>query len=112
MNPAEKFILRDRLKEKLPSLTDDVLYDIISELDKLGALAKTWEFQANGILPKDEKPKSGLPQTFNMVSPMWSGKVSLVQRENFIGYQDDNQNVRIYGKSEKDVLKKITKYRR
>ncbi len=113
MNPAAKFILKDKLKEKLPTLTDDVLYNIISELDKLGALAKEWdETESNPAVVKETKANKGLPQSFNMVSPMWSGNVSLIEREGFICYQDGEKNVRLHSRSERDMAKKILKYRK
>ncbi len=110
MNPAEKFLLRDALKIKMPALTDDIIYDIITNLDKLGALAKEWN--ANTESTKDEKPQSGLPQSFNMVSPMWQGYVTLVTREGFFGYQDGEGNVRLFDKTEKGLSRKILKYRK
>lgn len=113
MNPAAKFILRDKLKEKLPTLTDDVLYSVISELEKLGALNKEWdETGMNPAEAKETKASKGLPQSFNMVSPMWSGNVSLVEREGFICYQDGEKNVRLHSRSERDMAKKVLKYRK
>lgn len=108
MNPAEKFILRDKLKEKFPELTDDVVYNIISELDKMNALNKTLETSNKGI--ESERPSKGLPATFNMISPLWKGKVTLIQKEGFYGYKDSEGNVRLHATTERDLMKKVAKY--
>jgi hypothetical protein len=110
MNPAEKFILRDKLKTKMPNLTDDVAYDVLSYLDQLGALVKEWNDES--ALPKAEKPSNGLPESFNMVSPMWQGHVKLCTREGFVGYQDGEGNMRVFDKTERGLAKKIVKYRK
>lgn len=108
MNPAEKFILRDKLKEKFPELTDDVVYNIITELDKMNAFGKTLEQSAKGI--DSERPAKGLPQSFNMISPLWKGHVTLMQKEGFYGYKDSEGNVRLHAPTERDLMKKVVKY--
>jgi len=113
MNPAIKFILRDKLKEKLPTLTDDVAYNVLLELDKLGALSEEWDGVSKTEKEiKTKETKSSLPDSFNMVSPLWSGYVSLITREGFFCYQDNDGNVRLHGKSERELSKKIIKYRK
>lgn len=109
MNPASKFILRDKLKEKFSELTDDVIYNIISELDKMNALNENLESTPNkGLI--EERPAKGLPTTFNMISPLWKGKVTLIQKEGFYGYKDSEGNVRLHAATERDLLKKVAKY--
>lgn len=112
MNPAAKFILRDKIKERFPTLTDDITYELLSELDKLGALKNDWDETGMNLKENEVKTSKELPKSFNMVSPMWSGNVFLVEREGFICYQDSENNVRLHSGSEKDMFKKILKYRK
>lgn len=114
MNPAAKFILRDQLKEKLPILTDDVLYKIVSELDKLGVLKEEWDGSKSMVETenKEVKSMSKLPQSFFMISPMWSGNVFLAEKEGFFVYQDSESRVRLHGRTEKELLKRVLKYKK
>ena len=111
MNPVSKFILQDRIKETLSSIPESTLYEVITALDKIGALNPEW----NGEAPKtkDEiatQAVNKLPKSFSMVSPMFQGTVYYTTQGEYIGYKDENDNLRIFAKSEKDLMKKVKKY--
>ena len=76
MDPMTKFIIRDQLKEKFPALTDELLYNLISELDKMKVLHSFREPKQESLNPSPIN--SSLPRTFKMISPLWSGYVRLI----------------------------------
>lgn len=112
MTPAARFILRDKLKETIPDLTDDVLFQILSELNKLGALVEVWDETSTNPIRTNSPQESSLPDKFYMVAPMWNGEVFLAKQGDYFVYKDSEGSVRVMSKSERDLKKKIAKYRK
>lgn len=112
MNPISKFILQDKLKETFSStIPDSTLFEVITTLDKLGALNPNWD----GSAPKTKEEittqvNNKLPKSFSMVSPMFQGTVTYTTQGEYIGYKDESDNLRIFAKNEKDLMKKVKKY--
>lgn len=115
MNPVNKLILKEKIKESITNIADSDLYEIILTLDKIGALNDNWdgEKKQESSEPSTNSDNSNkLPKSFHMVSPMFQGNVSYATHGEYIGYKDDNGNIRIFAKSEKDLLKKVKKYKK
>lgn len=114
MNPVNKLILKEKIKESISNITDSDLYEVILILDKLGALNENWdgEKKQQPVDSSQTNDNSKLPKSFYMVSPMFQGNVSYTTHGEYIGYKDDSNNVRIFAKSEKDLLKKVKKYKK
>lgn len=114
MNPVNKLILKEKIKESMSNLSDSDLYEIILTLDKLGALNENWDGEKKQTPTETSQTvdDSKLPKSFYMVSPMFQGNVSYTTHGDYIGYKDDSNNIRIFAKSEKDLMKKVKKYRK
>ncbi len=113
MNPVNKLILKEKIKESISNIADSDLYEIILTLDKIGALNENWDGEKKKEPSESSQTTDGkLPKSFYMVSPMFQGNVSYTTHGEYIGYKDDNNNVRIFAKSEKDLLKKVKKYKK
>ena len=109
MNPIHKLNLQDKVKELNPSLNPDVIYQVLTVLEKLKVLPDTWNSDPHVI---NEKIEDKLPKSITIVTPMWQGVVYLVRKENYFAYQDEQHNVRLYEKTEKGLIKKLNKYKR
>lgn len=114
MNPVNKLILKEKIKESVSNIADSDLYEIILILDKLGALNENWdgEKKQESTDSSQVNDNNKLPKSFYMVSPMFQGNVSYTTHGEYIGYKDDSNNIRIFAKSEKDLLKKVKKYKK
>jgi len=109
MNPVHKLNLQDKLKEMDSDLDADVIYRVLTALDKLRVLPDVWSVDPHVI---NEKIGNTLPKTISIVTPMWGGIVYLIKKDNYFAYQDENNNVRIYDKTEKGLAKKLNKYKK
>jgi hypothetical protein len=109
MNPIDKLNLQDKIKETNPDIDSNIIYKVLTALEKLEILPELWN---NDSLIIKEKTVNALPKTLKIVTPMWQGIVYLVKKENYFGYQDEFGNVRVYDKTEKGLVKKINKYKK
>ena len=112
MNQTEKFLLKMQLKEKFPALTDELLYEIVSELDKLKVLSTPQKEKTHNHENTSTGSKNPLPKSFIMISPLWSGEVRFKTQGTLLGYEDENGNFRLYASTEKDLIKKVKKYKK
>jgi len=99
-----------QLKVKFPTLTDELLYELISELDNMKVLSTPKEIHESttpNIISKEL-----LPKTFKMISPLWGGWVYFKRTEGLLGYEDENKNLRLWANTEKDLIKKVKKYKK
>jgi hypothetical protein len=123
MDIINRFILLNKLKEKLTiSIDDNTLSVILQQLDKLNALNDNWTENNNSTIntntdninnstEKSEKlSKNKLPQSFHLKTPLFQGQVHLSIDEGMFCYRDDYDNIRLYDKTEKGLLKKVQKY--
>ena len=83
-------------------------HSIIKHLLDLGALNLFWSPENRQFKAEDKQLE--LPQFFYMVSPLFKGKVTYVERQGWYGYQDEDDNVRVQASSKKQLAKKIVKY--
>lgn len=90
---------------KLPQIEVETIVNSLSGLD---ALNMFW-------CAPNRKLKIGnttvkVPEKFFMVSPLFKGMVTFVQREGWCGYEDENGNVRVQASNTNGLAKKIVKY--
>lgn len=107
MNLEIRTQLIQLIAKNAPHLDIPVIYKVVEELDKVNALNSLW-------LLDDEKTEveNKPPSSFYMVSPLFQGKVLYVNKGSWVGYTDDDGNVRLQAKNDRLLMKKILKYQR
>lgn len=124
MDIINRFILLNKLKEKLTTEIDDqTLSNILQQLDKLNALNDNWVEQVgeekqkkenHPLVENDDLSKNSnnnkLPKTFYLKTPLYQGQVYLSIENGGFCYKDDYDNIRLYDRTDKGLLKKVKKY--
>lgn len=86
----------------------DLVETIIEELQKLGALNLFWAPENRSFNEKTTTLE--VPKKFMMISPLFKGMVDYIEREGWVGYKDQEGNVRVQAPNLKALAKKIVKY--
>ena len=81
---------------------------IIDGLIELGAINLFWSPTSRNF--KEQEKVLEVPKKFFMVSPLFKGMVNYIERQGWVGYEDQEKNVRIQAPSVKLLAKKIIKY--
>jgi hypothetical protein len=110
MNPIEKIALQDKLREMYPDIENNIIFKIITGIDKLGFLKD--KGLVEGEVVSTYTDADNLPKVVTIFTPMWQGKVTLTKTEGYFSYKDDMGNVRLYDKTERGLAKKLKRYTR
>lgn len=91
------------------AITDPAqIESVLDHLIEVGALNLFWTAPNRNFTA--ESTDLELPQKFYMASPLFKGMVTYVSREGWVGYQDEERNVRIQASNKRQLAKKIAKY--
>lgn len=108
MSPELKKQLTEAVKKNKPQYDVPTVYNIIEALEQLNALNPFWTLEQKSVEVSDLK----LPFRFKMISPLYQGYVTYKSlSETQKAYVDGNGEVRILAKSDKELQKKMAKYK-
>lgn len=106
--------MQSKYKYNLATTINELVRDentsqqIIEKLDELGALNDFWVPQQ--IKDSDRTSPASVPQRFLMVSPLFQGEVTLIERDGWYGYEDENGEIRLQAKTLFKLSKKVKRY--
>lgn len=104
-NETKSYLVKEVVQET--NVDSKAVETIIDYLCKNGAINLFWSPENRQI---KQTNKLEIPKKFHMVSPLFKGIVNYIEREGWVGYADENGNVRIQAPNTKALAKKIVKY--
>jgi hypothetical protein len=79
--------------------------EVLDILEDIGAINPFWA--ASSEIEKEGE----LPKSFTMISPLFKGLVTLIEKRGHLFYIDGSAQVRLEAINERAMLKKIKKYK-
>lgn len=113
MNPILRIQIINEIKQDLPNLDESTVYEVIYALDKKGYLNSPSinnDSQGDKVISNKKNQNFNCPETFFMVSPLWQGKVNLIKKEDFVGYEDEYKKIRLHAPNLQLLAKRVQKY--
>lgn len=103
--------IKDKLVNEVAHSTGcdkNAVETVIDSLIDKGAINLFWMPENREF--KAQKTVLEVPQKFFMSSPLFKGMVNYIERQGWVGYEDQDGNVRVQASSVKQLAKKIVKY--